>query len=142
MEVDDNVPKLPLDLPMLHSLTGGRYFCTQTHTKYCIHDVHRILECLLLASDVAQLLTLCLYGITDGTRVTQAICISCSNQEQIDSTGLQVFQHVALSPHVLSYSVPATARGMTTGDTIQHKQLTITKQQKRFLLLTPQLIEV
>lgn len=66
-------------------------------------------------------LTLCFDSVADGARVTQAVRISRSHQEQVDAAGLQTLQNEALCLHVIRERLPAAARRMAAVHTTQIK---------------------
>lgn len=81
MKVDDHFFKLPLDLTMVHTLTGGRDICMQTrrHKELMILSLTTGTSGTLCAAFQSKgaALTLCFHSISDRTGITQPVGIGC-----------------------------------------------------------------
>ena len=83
MQVDQHFPQLPLDLTVVHTLTGGGDFCRGTGTESDLHSrktrekhKHRCAAYQVHISNKAGL-TLGFHSISDGTGITQPVGIGC-----------------------------------------------------------------
>lgn len=75
-----------------------------------------------LVCEVKGELTLRFDSVANGARVAQAVSVSSSDQEQVDSARLQTLEYEALRLHVIGERLPAAARRMAAIHTTQIKR--------------------